>query len=304
LNGARDRGTDRALQGLSASAPRSCQTTRLSSLRRPATPNCYLILSSLPFEKGALFLILHALAQSDLLTTPMLRSTSRSPARLSHSARHRPSGSYSGREIISSRPIRRIALLAIILCSIPLLLWQIGFSLWGRKSRVIIDPLLGDRGSSLGVAETLQEEDGSKEWPSILTTGSAGDIRIIWKERVPPSRLLAHAPGASPFLLITNRLPSPNANVSKFKGWTILENVILLNGTIYIISDDPTAIPSIKTIMSNGIPIPEAGPMSDVTITPGQMQIIGTWDARELFGRSAGVLDGTTFLCSDAPQCT
>ena len=42
-------------------------------------------------------------------------------------------------------------------------------------------------------------------------------------------------------------------NAGTSPGFTILDNIIMLNGTFYVVVDDPTSMPSIETIASSRV---------------------------------------------------
>lgn len=79
------------------------------------------------------------------------------------------------------------------------------------------------------------------------------------------------------------------------QGWTIFDNLFLLNGTVFVVTDDPEFIPDRKTITSAGIKI-ENGPEATAARLPTDrdLRVISVGEAQELFGTSADLMDGTT----------
>ncbi|KAG8221356.1 hypothetical protein J3R82DRAFT_1528 [Butyriboletus roseoflavus] len=91
--------------------------------------------------------------------------------------------------------------------------------------------------------------------------------------------------------------------VSHVPGWTIFDNLFLLNGTVFVVTDDPESVPDPKTITSKGINIlngPEA--VASRLPTDREFRIITTYEAQELFGTSADLIDGTTWVVNDPPK--
>lgn len=69
----------------------------------------------------------------------------------------------------------------------------------------------------------------------------------------------------------------------------------MLNGTMYIVSDQPESIPDRTRITSTAVFI-ENGPIAEAERIPTdkEMRIISTREAGRLFGPSAERLDGVT----------
>lgn len=78
-------------------------------------------------------------------------------------------------------------------------------------------------------------------------------------------------------------------------GWTIFDRLYMLNGTLYVVSDEPETIPELKRIISTAIFI-ENGPVAQANRIPTDkdMRIITTAEAKRLFGVDAARLDGVT----------
>lgn len=91
-------------------------------------------------------------------------------------------------------------------------------------------------------------------------------------EKVPGTAVVAHAPG-----------------------WTIFDRLYALNGTLYVVTDDPASLPDRKFIISTALRIAN-GPVEAAKRIPTdkELRVISTTDAKTLFGSGADVLDGVT----------
>jgi len=78
-----------------------------------------------------------------------------------------------------------------------------------------------------------------------------------------------------------------------------------LNGTFYVVTDDPASVPDRFFIISTALRILN-GPIEGAKRIPTdkELRIISTADAKTLFGSGADVLDGVTvrLVCS-CPKC-
>ncbi|KAG1794183.1 uncharacterized protein HD556DRAFT_1371462 [Suillus plorans] len=113
------------------------------------------------------------------------------------------------------------------------------------------------------------------------TLGESWRTRITWSSgHVPNTRVVSHVPG-----------------------WTIFDNLFVLNGTVFVVTDFPSSIPDRLTITSTAVDIFN-GEDAVNSRTPGdrEMQIISTSQAQRLFGSSAESIDGVTWLVNDPPQ--
>ena len=79
-----------------------------------------------------------------------------------------------------------------------------------------------------------------------------------------------------------------------------------MNGTLFIVTSDPKAVPNLGFITSTGRPVLNGPDERQKQLpTDKDMQVITPSKAQELFGafrRSAVRIDGTNFMCSDARQ--
>ncbi|KAG1740796.1 uncharacterized protein EDB91DRAFT_1052980 [Suillus paluster] len=105
--------------------------------------------------------------------------------------------------------------------------------------------------------------------------------RISWSNgRMPNTRVVSHVPG-----------------------WTIFDNLFVLNGTVFVVTDFPSSIPDLLTVTSTGVEIHNGKEAVD-SRTPGnrEMRVISPDQAQKLFGSSVESIDGVTWLVNDPPQ--
>jgi hypothetical protein len=107
---------------------------------------------------------------------------------------------------------------------------------------------------------------------------------LSWKasEKVPDTVVVAHAPG-----------------------WTIFDRLYALDGTLYVVTDDPASLPEKKFMISTALRI-ENGPIEAAKRIPTdkELRIVSTATAKTLFGSGADVLDGVTVSHGAAAQTT
>jgi hypothetical protein len=105
--------------------------------------------------------------------------------------------------------------------------------------------------------------------------------RIRWgKAQVPETKIVAHVPG-----------------------WTIFDKLYMLNGTLYIVTDEPSKIPDRSVMTSIGVPIePGAVEQAKRVPTDKELQIISPRQAKVFFGPDAELIDGVSWLANDAHQ--
>ena len=97
---------------------------------------------------------------------------------------------------------------------------------------------------------------------------------LSWKEseKVPDTVVVAHVPG-----------------------WTMFDRLYALNGTLYVVTDDPASVPDRSLMISKALRIAN-GPVEAARRLPtdNELQVISTASAKTLFGSGADVLDGVT----------
>jgi hypothetical protein len=75
----------------------------------------------------------------------------------------------------------------------------------------------------------------------------------------------------------------------------MFDNLYLLNGTVFIVTDEPNTVPDRKTITSTAVKIDNgAVAVASRLPTDRELRVISTDDARELFGASPVLIDGAT----------
>jgi len=113
---------------------------------------------------------------------------------------------------------------------------------------------------------------------STHTNDTAGPRRFetvsSWKgsEKVPDTVVVAHVPG-----------------------WTIFDRLYALNGTLYVVTDDPASVPDRNFVISTALKIAN-GPIEAAKRIPTdkELRVISTAHAKTLFGSGADVMDGVT----------
>lgn len=117
------------------------------------------------------------------------------------------------------------------------------------------------------------------------------DDKIRWGTKpVPPTKIVAHAPG--PYLsLALYRIPDCVFNL----GWTILDRMYVKEGIIYIVTDYPEMVPPHKEITSKGVDVGDGGNnMPEMEPTDSEIRTISTQEASELFGDHAIRMEDVT----------
>lgn len=106
---------------------------------------------------------------------------------------------------------------------------------------------------------------------------------VSWgnSERVPETVVVAHAPG-----------------------WTIVDRLYAMDGTLYIVTDEPQSIPEKKFMLSTALRIAN-GPIEQAKRIPTdkELRVISPDEAKTLFGAGADVLDGVTVSLDVSAQC-
>ncbi|KAI0292532.1 hypothetical protein BC826DRAFT_1018526 [Russula brevipes] len=130
------------------------------------------------------------------------------------------------------------------------------------------------------------------------------DLGSVWQDVLPPPE------GYSiPILPSDSRLSWGSSKVPRSKiivhvpGWTIFDRMYILNGTVYLVSDDPETFPDRKVMTSSGIDIENGAERVAARLpTDRDMRIISTSEARKLFGTGANRVQGVTWLVNDPKQ--
>ncbi|TRM68338.1 hypothetical protein BD626DRAFT_393668 [Schizophyllum amplum] len=86
-------------------------------------------------------------------------------------------------------------------------------------------------------------------------------------------------------------------------GWTLFDKLYIKGGVMYVVSDDKSKVPPVKDIVSKGIFMKNGPGEEDKRLpTDKDIQIISTREAKKLFGDSASIIDGVSWLINDPPQ--
>ncbi|KAG6886739.1 hypothetical protein C0992_002589 [Termitomyces sp. T32_za158] len=108
------------------------------------------------------------------------------------------------------------------------------------------------------------------------------DAHLTWgSSPVPQTRVLSHAPGMC---------------------WTVFDNLYILKGIVYIVSDEPSRVPNVTHMYSKGLFI-ENGEEAVASRLPADedIRVISTKQAKALFGNGAHLLDGVNVRPSFRP---
>ena len=90
-------------------------------------------------------------------------------------------------------------------------------------------------------------------------------------------------------------------------GWTVIDNAIVLNGTLFIVTKDKTQFEDVSKMFSSGVEM-----SNEPSTWPGRepssrhIQIVTPDEALVSFGdhgKYASIVEGTTFWCNDDRQC-
>lgn len=128
----------------------------------------------------------------------------------------------------------------------------------------------------------------SKVADDLVSTTSEGSIpsvpsnaRLSWNSgSVPQTKIISHVPG-----------------------WTLLDKMYVLNGTVYIVTDQPDIVPDRKFITSTGADIGNSREEVQARLpTDRDMRIISPEEAKKLFGTGANRVEGLTWLANDPRQ--
>ncbi|KAI0314669.1 hypothetical protein OF83DRAFT_1063437 [Amylostereum chailletii] len=105
--------------------------------------------------------------------------------------------------------------------------------------------------------------------------------RVSWGSgSVPISKIVAHVPG-----------------------WTIIDKMYVLNGTVYLVTSEPELFPDRKFMTSTGIDIANEPEQVRARLpTDKELRIISPAEAKTLFGTGANRVQGVSWLVNDPRQ--
>lgn len=117
------------------------------------------------------------------------------------------------------------------------------------------------------------------------------DEKLYWEPNsVPQTRIVAHAPGWSKCQPISSSI-----YCFRYLGWTIIDRLYVMGGTIYIVTNNPDLIPPPKEIMSKGQEIQhDNANIHQLEPTEQDIRILSTVEASQLFGTYAVKIKGVT----------
>ncbi|KAL4071258.1 hypothetical protein V8B97DRAFT_1871259 [Scleroderma yunnanense] len=166
---------------------------------------------------------------------------------------------------ISSVPTKRELLLLVVLLA-SFIWFSSDFGIQRSLSAGLIPGLLVKQ-------DVFHEELVAEDWRTRLSWSSESDV-------LPQTKVVLHTPG-----------------------WTIFDNLYIMNGTVFVVTDRPETIPSREKLISTGIEL-KNDPVSVAARLPTnhEMRIISLEEGRELFGDTATLVDGVTWIVNDPPQ--
>ena len=127
----------------------------------------------------------------------------------------------------------------------------------------------------------------TRENMSYCVAGYDGDPTTFRRQKLSPMFQVGRA---------WSFLQTPILNWSNYhQGWTIFDKLYLLNGTLYIVSDEPSKIPIRQFMISTGVPV-ENGDVEYAKRVPTdkEMQVITPQRAKQSFGLDAELIDGVS----------
>src|SRR6266404_4172090 len=154
-----------------------------------------------------------------------------------------------------------------------------------------------------------------------LGSTSVNDEFVRWGEDVPRTELRQHIPGASSILSVIQCTPLiTRCDCPLLTGFTILDNVILLSGAFYIVTDDTTSMPPVEAIGSSMVNHNEASRAVDWQVFSAQaasskfgpyggrcapiMTSENVYQLTFVFSCRHNSMHGVTFLSYDGPSAT
>ncbi|KAL4064269.1 hypothetical protein V8B97DRAFT_1875995 [Scleroderma yunnanense] len=172
------------------------------------------------------------------------------------------------RTLSSSLPTKRETLLVLIL----LACFTVLFSDVGIRESLSISFIPG---MTLKQHPFDKDLDRAREpWRTHISWTSEGGL---W---LPQTSIVIHAPG-----------------------WTIFDNLYVMNGTVFVVTDVPQTIPPRERLTSTGIEIKGDPELVAARFpTDRELRIISPEEAIRLFGSGATLIDGVTWMVNDPPQ--
>ncbi|WWC58710.1 uncharacterized protein I303_101254 [Kwoniella dejecticola CBS 10117] len=192
----------------------------------------------------------------------------------------------------SFHPTRREIVLVLILTTLMCFILQFDLSLKFTDSKGS-DSLLGFK---VGFGNRYENEWDNKRIPS--TAGSSSDDPDVGAKTakiagMSEAKVKWDDKGGNTMTTVLGHAP----------GWTIFDQIYLFNGTWYIVTDNPSSVPLLRLMVSTGNEIwNDEESIKGREPTEKDMRIIFPSEAKRLWGNSASLVSGATFLVNDPPQ--
>ncbi|WVQ70868.1 hypothetical protein IAR50_000393 [Cryptococcus sp. DSM 104548] len=126
----------------------------------------------------------------------------------------------------------------------------------------------------------LEDIETGVEYSKAAKIAGMAEAKVKWGDAGAHTEVLAHAPG-----------------------WTIFDDIYLFNGTWFIVTDNPSSIPLLRLMSSTGNEIwNDEESIRGREPTEKDMRIVFPSEAKRLWGHSASLVSGSTFLINDPSQ--
>ncbi|KAI0918760.1 hypothetical protein AcV7_006903 [Taiwanofungus camphoratus] len=123
---------------------------------------------------------------------------------------------------------------------------------------------------NVGYSKTVGRSAGREDRGIGLTTGATVQQQFLrWGSEMPTAKVVAHVPG-----------------------YTILDNVLVANGTLFLVTDDASSLPSADAMASSAL-------NSELPPRQQDLQVLNREEARVQLGAFGGRIFGTTWLSTD-----
>ncbi|TYJ52838.1 hypothetical protein B9479_006561 [Cryptococcus floricola] len=178
-------------------------------------------------------------------------------------------------------PTRRELILVLVLTLLFGLLLHLDLPLRLTDSAPGYSNLSDEGRKGRGGERWLQDVENGVEFSKAAKIAGMAEAKVKWGEQgAHRTEVLAHAPG-----------------------WTIFDDIYLFNGTWFIVTDNPSSIPLLRLMSSTGNEIwNDEESIRGREPTDKDMRIVFPSEAKRLWGHSASLVSGSTFLINDPSQ--